>query len=420
MTTPQVTPRPPTPAGPATPPRNRVWRYRIGYGAAALTYLTTQAFATVPSPLYPAYAARDHLSSLMITLIYAAYAVGVVTSLVFAGHLSDVWGRRVVLTGAVLVNVASCIVFLLDPSLPGLFAARIICGLAVGITTSTVSAYLIELFAAHRPIGQVNRVRMLSAATAVGGLGLGALMTGAVAAHVHNPLAMPYLVILAVFVVCLLGLATAPETRPRVTPRPPYRPQRIAVPEHARRAYFAATAGIAIVFAIFGLFVGLTGTVLGQVLHRHSMQLTGIVLFVVFGTGALVTVAAVRIGNRVLVPATGLLMTCGLVMLVCSVWLPTPSLALFVISGAFIGAGGSALFTASLTTATAVAPPARVAETLAGFFLAGYLGISIPVVGAGIALLHFSARTTLLGFSVILAVGLVAALPGLRSTQSAP
>lgn len=56
----------------------------------------------MPSPLYGLYAEQDGFSSLTITLIYAAYALGVVASLVLAGHLSDVHGRRPVLSNAVL------------------------------------------------------------------------------------------------------------------------------------------------------------------------------------------------------------------------------------------------------------------------------------------------------------------------------
>ena len=59
-----------------------------------------RAFSTLPSPLYGLYAERDHLSPLTITLVYAAYAAGVVVSLIFAGHLSDKMGRRQVIVSS--------------------------------------------------------------------------------------------------------------------------------------------------------------------------------------------------------------------------------------------------------------------------------------------------------------------------------
>jgi hypothetical protein len=61
----------------------------VGFWAVALTFLTLAAFTTVPSPLYALYQARDGFSEFMLTVIFAAYAVGVVGALALAGHLSD-------------------------------------------------------------------------------------------------------------------------------------------------------------------------------------------------------------------------------------------------------------------------------------------------------------------------------------------
>ena len=47
-----------------------------------------------PTPLYALYQARDGFSEFMVTVIYAAYAIGVIGALALAGHLSDWYGRR--------------------------------------------------------------------------------------------------------------------------------------------------------------------------------------------------------------------------------------------------------------------------------------------------------------------------------------
>jgi len=103
--------------------------------------LVLLAFSTAPSPLYVLYAHRDHFSSLVITLIYAAYALGVICSLVFVSHLSDLHGRRPHLLAAVAIAVVSAALFIAWPSLPGLFVARILSGISVGLTVSTATAY---------------------------------------------------------------------------------------------------------------------------------------------------------------------------------------------------------------------------------------------------------------------------------------
>jgi len=72
-------------------------RYGFGFWSLAAVFLTVIAFSTAPSPLYTLYRERDDFSALVVTIVYAAYAVGAVVSLVLAGHLSDWHGRRRVL-----------------------------------------------------------------------------------------------------------------------------------------------------------------------------------------------------------------------------------------------------------------------------------------------------------------------------------
>ena len=69
------------PARPARPARHRTGFWLVGF-----VFLVTMAFSAVPAPLYVLYAARDRFGPLMITVIFAAYAVGVIASLFLAGY----------------------------------------------------------------------------------------------------------------------------------------------------------------------------------------------------------------------------------------------------------------------------------------------------------------------------------------------
>jgi MFS family permease len=105
-------------------------RYGLGFWAVALTFLALGAFTTVPSPLYALYQARDGLSEFEVTVIYAAYAIGVIGALALAGHLSDWYGRRRMLIPAAGFTIASAIVFLTWKGLPGLLLARVLSGIS--------------------------------------------------------------------------------------------------------------------------------------------------------------------------------------------------------------------------------------------------------------------------------------------------
>src|SRR6476619_4568321 len=124
---------------PAAQARRR--RLAAGFWSVAYAFAVVMAFSTVPSPLYGLYQQRDGFSSFVITLIYAAYAIGVVSSLILAGHISDWHGRRRLLR-AIAITIVSALVCLFWRDLPGLIVARILNGFSVGVVTATATAYL--------------------------------------------------------------------------------------------------------------------------------------------------------------------------------------------------------------------------------------------------------------------------------------
>jgi MFS family permease len=102
-------------------------------------------------------------------------------------------------------------------------------------------------------------------------------------------------------------------------------------------------------------------------------------------------------------------MLAGLTLLVVSVRLSTPSLALFLIAGALIGAGSGAVFKGTTGIVLEASPPeSRVAMT-SDLLIALYVGLSVPVIGAGVALdLGASAPGTVLGFAILVGLGVTA------------
>src|SRR5687768_18490471 len=122
------------------------------------------AFSTIPTPLYAIYRERDGFSTFMITVVFAAYSVGVIGSLFLAGHISDWFGRRRLLLAALAVEALAAGFFLLWPELPGLILARVLTGIGVGLITATATAQMGELHALARP--QAGRTRAERAAVA--------------------------------------------------------------------------------------------------------------------------------------------------------------------------------------------------------------------------------------------------------------
>jgi MFS family permease len=189
------------------------------------------------------------------------------------------------------------------------------------------------------------------------------------------------------------------------------------VPAEARGEFYAAALSAFIVFAAMGLFAGLSGLFLLVALHHPSHALAGATLFAVFSAGVIAQLATVTWPLRRALAAGMALMVLGLAATVTAVWLPAPSLAVFITGGAITGAGGGAIFKGAVGTVIRISRPESRAEALTGLYLAAFAGLSVPIVGAGVALAEgVSARVTLLGFAIAVAIGIVTSaiklLPG--------
>ena len=381
--------------------------YGAGFWIVAATFLTAMAYSTVPTPLYPLYQQRDGFPVWVITVIFAAYAVGVVFSLFFVGHISDWAGRRRMLVLAVLVSAVSAVMFLLWNDVPGLLAARFVNGVSIGILTATATAHLGELRVKARP-GEIAVVAASVAGAAnLGGLSLGPLIGGIFAEFLPAPLVLPHLVFLVLLLVAAAIASTVPETVVKAVPRPRYRPQRLALPPTSRPAFLAAGLGAFAAFALFGLFTSLAPTFLIEAFHEPDHLVAGALPFAVFASAAIAQLALVRVGQRVQLTIS--IAGCILGLVCIALGAVIPSLALFVIGGIIGGVGVGILFRSAIATAGSLAEPNRRGETLALIFLIGYCGLALPVLAVGVSLLLFDETSVLLVFSALVLVATVGA-----------
>jgi MFS family permease len=400
-------------------PRPRSRRHHsIGFWVAAVAFLLNMGFSAVPTPLYVLYQQRDGISSLMVTVVYAVYAVGVIGSLFLGGHLSDWIGRRRVFVPALLANALSALIFIVDPSLAGLIVARIVSGISVGLTTATATSYLAELHASGRPARSQRRAETVATASNLGGIGFGPLAAGLLAQFAPAPLQLPYLIFGIALIALAMAVALSPETVHRAVPRPRYRPQQIVVPEHARSVFYAATLAGMAAFAVFGVFNSLVPSFLAGTLHERSHAVAGAVPFAAFAGGAVAQILAARTPTLVLLLRSVPVIVLGLALTAGAMW--SASSAMFVVGGVITGAGGGMVFKGSLAIAASTAPPQSRAEVLAGFFLGAYIGLSLPVVGLGIATTYAPARDVMLAFAALAAVAIAASVHAVTHRSTPP
>jgi MFS family permease len=401
---------------PASSPRPR---YGRGFWLAAAAFLVAMAFSTIPTPLYVLYQQRDAFSSFVVTVVFAVYAVGVIISLLFAGHVSDFVGRRRVLVPALAIEMVAAVLFLVWAALPGLIVARFVSGVGIGMITATATAYLRDLHTLRRPPAGSGRFEVVSTAANIGGLGMGALVSGALAQFAPSPLIVPFAVFAGLLVLAIIGLAFTPETVHPPMVRPRYRPQHVTFGRGDRASAIMAAAGVFVGFAVLGLFTSLAPGFVGATLHHPGRLLAGAVAFIAFGAAALAQTATGRLGNRTQMLAGILAQAVGVVVL--AVAMEDPNLAAFLIGGGLAGAGAGVLFKSALAAYVAAAEPSKRGEAASSLFLFAYLGLIVPVLGIGVATLYVSAQTAMLVFAGALLVILAAvATLALRPSDRSP
>ncbi|RKR76327.1 MFS transporter [Frondihabitans australicus] len=383
----------------------------IGFWIIAVVFTTVMAYSTVPTPLYVLYEARDGFPSFAVTFIFAAYAVGVVASLYFAGHISDWVGRRRIILISVAVEILASCLFIAWPDLPGLLVARFVNGVGVGMLTATATAHLSELRVISRSDGSAD-ASTVSGVANLGGLGLGPLIGGLFAEFLPQPLLVPHVVFLALFVVAVIGVALVPETVVKEEIRPAYRPQKVSVPRESRAVFFAAGAAAFSSFAVFGLFTSLAPTFLVVTLHETDRLVAGAVSFSVFAAACLGQVLLSKARIRTQLNVLLALLPVGLVGL--AVGAAAASLPVFAASGVVAGAGVGLLFRAALSTGASLAGAESKGEVLAALFLIAYAGLCIPVLLVGGALVIASPLAVLLVFVVLVLTAVLVSAINMR------
>src|SRR5436305_13626204 len=175
------------------------------------------AGANLATPLYAVYAERFHFSPLVLTSIFATYAIVLVPALILFGRLSDRFGRKPVLLAGLTTAAAGLALFAAAGSAGWLFAARALQGLAVGMISGAATAAVVE----PDPGGDRRRAAMLAGLAQAGGSASGPLFAGVLAQWAPQPLRLCFVITLGATLIAAAATAKLPE--PAGRKREPWR-----------------------------------------------------------------------------------------------------------------------------------------------------------------------------------------------------
>jgi hypothetical protein len=346
--------------------------------SAAAMIATMFMASTLITPLYVLYQQAFGFSTIELTVIYSTYVVGNLFALLFLGRISDELGRRRVILGAIAVAGASSALFLFAAATTWLYWARMLSGVAIALASGAGTAWITEL------MNHTDKSRAALIATSANfiGLAIGSFVAGCLAQYAPSPLELPFIaysVVLAIVAVLIGG--TRETVPPRFSNLKRLLAPRIGIPRAILRSFVTpAITGFA-TFSLIGFYAALVPSLLSERLHVENIALAGGIvseLFVISTVTMIVTRnlasnQAMLAGLTLLIPSLILLVTADIFA----------SLPILIADTALIGIAAGLGYRGSLQVVNQIAPAEQRAEVTSSYFIACFIGNSVPVIGIG-------------------------------------
>jgi MFS family permease len=360
------------------------------------------------TPLLVVYREQWGFPAVLLTVAFAAYAVGFLAAVLIFGSLSDFIGRRPVLIASLIIQLASNFLFLAAPDVGWVIVGRIVQGVASGVGTAAFTAALVEYAAPQRK----RLATILGSVGVTGGLALGSLLAGLAIqiSPAANSIIFGVLIVLTILGTILAALS--PETISRSPGALRALIPRIAVPAAARREFIAAAPVVAAVWMLAGLSGGLAPSMVRTVFHLDSGLLNGLTGFVAPAVSTVVGLAFVHVASRRAMSIGIYASIAGPIVIIGGVF--ANSLTIMIVGQAIAGVGFGAAFTASLQLLLPLAAANERAAVVSAVYVVSYAGFGIPIVIAGLLTDAIGIVPTVLWYSAAAALLAAASLGGQR------
>lgn len=323
--------------------------------------------------LLPVYRVADGASAEQVTLLFGAYAAGLIPTLLVVAPISDRLGRRrVMLPVLVLSFVATVVLIAGSQSLWILLVGRLLAGIASGAAFAPGTAWVKELTTGPAGTGARRAAIALSA-----GFGTGPLVTGPMAQWLPAPTVLPYLPHLVLTVAVTLLVLRAPEVAR------PHDDTGIDEPDRVRRALLSPAFVRRVLLTapwVFGCACLAFATVPEVApVPGPRVAVGGALVALTLWTG----VAVQPLGRRLDPTSTVLLGSAAGVagFLVAALTSVTGWSLLTVVAVIALGAAYGWILVGGLATVEQVAHPRDLATVNAVFYSLTYVGFAAPYLG---------------------------------------
>ncbi|CAI0742625.1 multidrug resistance protein [Serratia quinivorans] len=358
----------------------------------ALALMSALLNSSAPTPLYPLYQHELALSSVSLTVIYGAYAAGVLISLFGVGNMAGkVKDLRSMIVPALLVVLAGALLFSMADSFLMMFMARLLAGIGTGALTGAANIALVRF----GPKDGGKNAALIATLSFTTGLALGPIFSGVALQTGFHTTSLPFIIIMAVAAVAALGVMLKWPVEVVVAPLSGATAADSAAEKSSLADGLRATGGkfylcagaLFICWAVAASILAIGPSVSEKLLGMHSRGVYGYVIAVYLVIAGISQILSRRVNAR-----HSLMFGClaqALSVVVFAEAIQIHSLALASAGMVIAGYAYGAIFVGSATLVNLISPKASHARLISLFYVIAYIANWVPIL-LGVVIDHAS------------------------------
>ena len=376
-------------------------RTAVGFVGAAGALIVLYFASGSPIPLYSVYQEELGLSHGDLSMVSMYYLLGTVIPLMFLPRISDHLGRRPATVMILLVSICGCMTFAYLSNPEMLMMGRLIQGIASGLGSSTIAAYVVDLSAEMpRWIGP-----MITSSAPTLGLSTGCFVSGGII-NFTSVSSQSYFeavaLVVVVFVVLILFARETMQRKPGLVRS--LRP-RFTLPPNSLRLFAASAMAFVGTWSLGGFAQSFSSTLVAEQFGIHDTGIHDTFIAAAVYTSLLLPNVVgsffakrfdVRVAQRW---GFGLFALCAVMMLVSLVFFD--SLAMYVVFSIIAAVCQGIAFTGSVTELLGRSTQAQRSGVFSLIYLTSYGGSAIPNLVVGLLPGEYSLFTLLTGYVVL-------------------